>query len=853
VRPWRGGTGDIGGIIMFTEVITERKRAEESLAQLMHRYKDLVDSIHGIVWEADAVTTQFTFISRQAEAILGYPVEQWLSSPTFWVDHIHPDDRNWVPQYCLEEVRKHRGHTFEYRMVAADGRTVWIQDLVSVLIENGQVTKLRGILEDITARKEAEDRLRASETQHRLTLEIATDGLWNWDLTTWQAYYSPSWIRLLGLEQQEIPLNNISDWKTRVHPDDRPWVEQALNDHLEGKTAGYIVEHRVRHRSGEWKWFAMRGKVTRWNDAGQPASMMGAMTDITERRLADAALAQAAQELGRKNHELEEARDKAIDAAKIKSEFLATMSHEIRTPMNGIIGMTGLLLDTALSDEQREYADIVRRSGEHLLDIINDILDFSKIEAGKLDLEHLDFDVRATVEDTVALVAERAYAKGLELACLVKSDVPTRIHGDPGRLRQVLVNLLANAIKFTERGDVVLTVSLASDDAAGGSEGLLMKFEVTDSGIGLTPEQQAKLFQPFIQADGSTTRKFGGTGLGLAICKKLVELMDGQIGVDSTAGTGSTFWFTVRCVACTGDVRQASPIPAILQGSRTLIVDDHSMSRKTLEYQLRAKGLAYESAEGGAQALDLLRSASKRGEPFDLAILDLQMPDMNGLELARRIKAESPLSSTRLILLTSLGRRGDAKAAHDVGIAAYLTKPIRQSQLYKCLSLVLASSSSAASDVAQSPAPLITRHSLSEAQAQSRGRILVVEDNPINQKVVVKMIELLGCRVDVAGDGREAVEALERIPYALVFMDCHMPVMDGFQATHAIRRREGGGRRTPIIALTANAMQEDRQRCLEAGMDDFLSKPVASKALAETLNRWMPCDAPFPESESRAA
>jgi two-component system, sensor histidine kinase and response regulator len=305
---------------------------------------------------------------------------------------------------------------------------------------------------------------------------------------------------------------------------------------------------------------------------------------------------------------------------------------------------------------------------------------------------------------------------------------------------------------------------------------------------------------------------------------------------------GSTFWFTVRCVACPEDVRQAAPSPARLQSCRMLIVDDHPLCRQTLEHQLRGKALTCESAEGGVQALDVLRNAAERGEPFDLAILDLQMPDMDGLELARRIKAESPISSTRLILLTSLGRRGDAKAAQDAGIAAYLTKPIRQSQLYDCLSLVIAHSSRAAAGTAQSPAPLITRHSLSEVQAQSRRRILIAEDNPINQKVAVKMIEKLGYRVDVAGNGREAIEALERIPYAIVFMDCHMPEMDGFEATRAVRCREAGGRRTPIIAMTANAMQEDRQQCLAAGMDDFLSKPVAGKALAATLSRWLPED-----------
>jgi PAS domain S-box-containing protein len=703
-------------------------------------------------------------------------------------------------------------------------------------------TEHLAVTHDITTRKQAEEALRASELRLRCTLDVATDGLWDWNLSTKQAYYSPSWIRLLGLEDQDIPLNNINDWKSRIHAEDLPWVEQALNDHLEGKTAGYMVEHRVRHRTGEWKWFAMRGKLVQWDAEARPIRMMGTMTDITDRKLSEIALDQAAHDLAKNNRELAEARDKALDAAKTKAEFLATMSHEIRTPMNGIIGMTGLLLDSALSDEQREYADMVRRSGEHLLDIVNDILDFSKIEAGKLDMEHLDFDVRTTVEDTVALVAERAYAKGLELACLVQSDVPTRLHGDPGRLRQVLVNLLGNAIKFTERGDVVLTVTVGTDDGAGAAGALLVKFEVTDSGIGLMPGQQAKLFQPFIQADGSTTRKFGGTGLGLAICKKLVEMMGGQIGVNSTAGVGSTFWFTVRCVVRPEDVRQAAPSPASLQRCRMLIVDDHPLCRQTLEHQLRGKALACESAEGGVQALDVLRNAAERGEPFDLAILDLQMPDMDGLELARRIKAESPISPTRLILLTSLGRRGDAKAAQDAGIAAYLTKPIRQSQLYDCLSLVIAHSSHAAAGTAQSPAPLITRHSLSEVQAQSRRRILIAEDNPVNQKVAVKMIEKLGYRVDVAGNGREAIEALERIPYAIVFMDCHMPEMDGFEATRAVRCREAGGRRTPIIAMTANAMQEDRQQCLAAGMDDFLSKPVAGKALAATLSRWLPED-----------
>ena len=834
--------------------ITERKQAEAALEHIMHRYKDLIDSVNGMVWEADASTAQFTFMSRQAEAILGYPVEQWLASPTFWVDHMHPEDRNWAPQYCLEESRRHRAHTFEYRMLAADGRTVWIRDLVSVLVENGRLTKLRGIMEDITERKRIEDSLRDGEERFRTFLDHApnamfmktTDGRYFFTNQCFEQLCHSDREHIVGKTDAELFPSETAE---QFRANDRHVIEtgQAIAfEETHDLYTNFVVKFPVRDR------------------LGQIYATGGIVTDITERKRMEFTLQQFAAEMERQNHELAEAHQQALAATKVKSEFLASMSHEIRTPMNGVIGMTGLLLDTPLTSEQREYAETVRLSGEHLLDIINEILDFSKIEAGKLDLEELDFDLRATMDETIGLLGERAYAKGLELACLVHAGVPTALRGDPGRLRQILVNLIGNAIKFTEQGEVVLTVSMEDEPdratAASSNAYRTLRFEVSDTGVGITPEQQAKLFQPFTQADGSTTRKHGGTGLGLSICKRLVEMMGGRIGMDSKAEGGSVFWLTVRFPLQPDGVQPVATIPAALRGRRVLIVDDHATNRRVLEQSLRGQGVMYESAENGYQALEHLRHAAGRQTLFDLAILDMQMPGMDGLELARQIKAEPAISATRLVLLTSVGRRGDAKAAQNAGIAAYLTKPIRQSLLYECLSLVLGSALDAVAPNPQTAASIITRHSLSEAQIRSSPLVLVVEDNPVNQKVAVKMIEKLGYRVNVAANGREAVESLARIPYALVFMDCQMPEMDGFEATRVIRKQEeslrqagGSPSHLPIIAMTANAMQEDHDRCQAAGMDDFLSKPVASKSLAAVLNRWVPHDLAPGEAESKAA
>jgi PAS domain S-box-containing protein len=814
--------------------ITERRRLEQTRFTLQQAINHGLDGM-GIL-DADGC---YTYINPSHAAMYGYTADELLGRS--WKELYPPEWAAMIEQLFLPELEHSGQWQGEVVGKKKTGEAFHVELSLALLEGGGRFRhSLVCTCRDITDRKEAERALRDSEARFRLTLETTNDGLWDWHIPTMRASYSPSWMRMVGLEDHEVPLNNLADWKGRIHEDDRPAVDRALEDHLAGRTTHFVVEHRLRHRLGHWLWGLVRGKAVEHDEEGRPLRMMGTMIDITERKQME--------------QDLVAAKDAAEAGARAKAEFLATMSHEIRTPMNGVIGMTGLLLDTNLTPEQQEYVETIHGSGESLLAIINGILDFSKIEAGKLDLELIPFDLRTTLDQTLELLAHSAHRKHLELSGLVNADVPPMVLGDPGRLKQILMNLVANGIKFTERGEVNVHVSAKSMT----HDEVVLHVDVSDTGVGIPVEAVGKLFAPFSQADASTTRKYGGTGLGLAICKRLVELMGGAIGVDSTPSRGSRFWFDIKL----GHALSASPAvsPATeLRGKRLCIVDDHATNRRILELYAEKWGMQTQSFESGTKALVQLRADAEAQHPADLAVLDMQMPDGNGLDLARRIKADPILCRTHLILLTSIGRRGDAKAAQEAGMAAYLTKPIRERHLADCFHLLLGRTQASVE-----PHTLITRHSLSESQAQTRRHLLVVDDNPVNQKVAVKMLEKLGYRVDVADNGKEALAALARRSYQLVFMDCQMPEMDGFEATRLIRERESAAgerqgatgdrseasspthspsplapRHIPIVAMTANAMEGDREECLSVGMDDFVSKPIKSQELQRVLARWL--------------
>jgi PAS domain S-box-containing protein len=664
-------------------------------------------------------------------------------------------------------------------------------------------------------RQQAERQLRDTESRLDRATRGANDGLWELNVATRDVWVSPRFAEILGYAQSDFLRDRHKVFDV-VHREDVKPLNQAIDKCIEAGAA-VDVELRACTKTGEWRWIRLRGAVERDAD-GKPLTVSGSQQDITERKHYQQALI--------------EATESAAAANSAKSEFLANMSHEIRTPMNGVIGMTELLLETKLDPMQSDYAQTVRDSAAALLTVINDILDFSKVEAGKLELENLDMDIRDTVEDVARLLSIQAHAKGLEVIALLDPNLPDLLRGDAGRIRQILLNLGGNAVKFTQQGEVAIDCKVVEKNA----NDVLVRCEVRDTGIGIPPNRIQALFKAFSQVDASTTRKFGGTGLGLSIVKRLVELMHGEVGVSSVEGKGSIFWFTARLAIGTDTSKVKPAPPTALQGQRVLVVDDNATNRKVIMGQLSLCRMEPVCASSADEALTLMRQAATMGRPFEVALLDHQMPDCDGAKLGAMINSEASLRNTRLILLTSSGQRGDGRMFAELGFAGYLLKPVTQRDLTDSLMLVLGARAEVWHQQSQ---PIVTRHALRTQRVREAPRVLLAEDNAVNQKVACRTLEKLGYRVDVAVDGQAAVDAWATGRYDLILMDCQMPVMDGYEASRQIRARETAGKRIPIVALTAHAMKGADATCVAAGMDDYLSKPIDRAQLSACLERWL--------------
>jgi two-component system, sensor histidine kinase and response regulator len=777
----------------------------QRIAALEESYRELFENANDMGFTCE-LNGRITSLNCTGERITGFSRREALGMKIG--ELIAPEFAARAEQMLQEGAKPNGGETVELEILTRQGRRVPLEIRMRPILAEGKAVGLQGIARDVTERQRADEALRKSESRFRRLAESNMIGVTIGDATGRFLHANDAYLSLVGYMRQDLEAGRLR-WDAITPPDRKPVLE-IIRSKLQ--TSGVVEPIETVHLHKDGRRVPVLIGLARLE--GKEDQAIGFVIDLTERQRAE--------------QELEEAKHAAEVANRAKSEFLANMSHEIRTPMNGIIGMTELTLDTELDAEQREYLSMVKESADSLLTLINDILDFSKIEAGKLALDVTDFNLSDNLGHTVRNLAPHAHQKGPEIALEIAPGVPTALRGDPTRLRQIVVNLVSNAIKFTHQGEVLLRVeaeSVREKEAA-------LRFEVRDTGIGIPADKQAMIFDVFAQADGSMTRKYGGTGLGLAISRQLVELMGGQLGVESEVGRGSTFHFTARLERQSASER-AEPLRIVemmdLRGLRVLVVDDNATNRRILAAMLKHWRMDPALAEGGVAGLALLNENKKSGPPYPLVLIDAQMPDMDGFTLAERIKHDPELATATIMMLTSAGQRGDAARCRELGIGAYLIKPIRQSELLDAILMTLGKHLPG-----KGPA-LVTRHALREARR--RLRILVVEDNPVNQQLAARLLEKQGHDVALAANGREALKVLEQTPqsFDVVVMDVQMPELDGLEATAKIREKEKAtGGHLPIVAMTARAMKGDRERCLAAGMDGYVAKPIQPEAfLAE--------------------
>jgi two-component system sensor histidine kinase/response regulator len=699
---------------------------------------------------------------------------------------------------------------FTQKFRCGDGRDLWaMASAVALRDGNGKYSGTLAMMTDISALKTAEQTTREGEMRWNLALEASSQGVFDVDCKTNMIYSSPRLKEILGYSEQDDTTDD-SAWQKRIHPADRDWVASTLGDYLAGRSSIFSIEYRLKFDDGKEKWVSARGKAA-FDVDGRPIRMVGAVQEVTDRKL---------EEL-----ELCRAKEAAESASRAKSEFLANMSHEIRTPLNGVIGMTELALDTELTAEQREYLQTIELSATTLLTVINDILDFSKIEAGRVELEAIDFNLRDCFEETLKTVAVRAAEKELELLCDIAPDVPQWVNGDAVRLRQIVLNLVGNAIKFTRQGEVGLHVRAET----GADPVCTLRVTVSDTGIGIPHDKQKIVFDPFTQLDASTTRNYGGTGLGLTISSRLVSLMGGRIWVESETGKGSQFHFTVQVRPAVRSTPSETTVAAdTLRNLRVLVVDDNSTNRRILQDILTRWSVETTAVETGERALSELLSARERNQPYQIVLTDMQMPGMDGFRLVEEIRRDPGLAGMAIMMLSSAHHGGFADKCHRLGITSYLFKPVRKTELLSALQRVNGHETAIAK--------LSSVTVLEATRSRAGFNILLAEDNRVNQAVATQMLEKMGHSITVANTGTEVLSQLAAGSFDLVLMDVQMPEMDGIEATRRIRNEESStGAHIPIIAITAHAMKGDRERCLEAGMDGYISKPINKTALLSVI------------------